>query len=352
MPANASTHSTPESRPTTHVAVGVLIRPDGAVLLADRPVGKPYAGYWEFPGGKVEPGESVEAALARELHEELGVDIHGSEPWTVIEHDYPHAYVRLYFRRVFSWDGTPHSREGQRLRFHRPEAPPPLPLLPAAVPTLRWVQLGAVLVRSPGNLADAAAVARWVDDRLARGARWMWLHEPALFSAPSSAEPAAALAPRSSRGSPGDSPGAMLADPVFCLAVAQARDYGARLLVDAVAGAMGGVDPVADRSGGTYWDSQALRSGLPPPVAAAWRGAGVRDRADLDRAAAAGCDFAVMENEPGSVQGREPGREPYWDAIAGLCRESPLPVYVPLPPSAAALARVRSLGAQGLVWAD
>ncbi len=304
----------PSPRPTTHVAVGVLVRPDGAVLLADRPAGKPYAGYWEFPGGKIEPGESVEAALARELREELGVRIHGSEPWTVIEYDYPHAYVRLYFRRVFAWDGEPRPEEGQRLRFQHPDDEPPSPLLPAAVPALRWAQLPSVTVLSPGNLADAAAVASWVDDRLVRGARRLLLRESRLSVAAA-------------------------ASPVLRAAVAQARAYGAQLLVDAAAC---GADPTGNWMGGWYWDSQALRGRPRRPAATTSVGGGVRDHADLVRAAAAGCDFAVMETEPGRV--------PDWETIADLCRESPLPVYVPLAPTAPTLARARSLGAQGLIW--
>jgi 8-oxo-dGTP diphosphatase len=93
-------------RKVTEVAVGVLLRADDAVLLADRPAGKPYAGYWEFPGGKIEPGESIEHALQRELHEELGIDIASSTPWVTFEFDYPHAYVRLHFRRIYDWRGN------------------------------------------------------------------------------------------------------------------------------------------------------------------------------------------------------------------------------------------------------
>ena len=104
-------------RPVTEVAVGVVLDGYGAVLLADRPAGKPYEGYWEFPGGKLEPGEDVATALARELAEELGLEIAHSVPWVVFEHDYPHAYVRLHFRRVFDWRGEARALEGQRLRF-------------------------------------------------------------------------------------------------------------------------------------------------------------------------------------------------------------------------------------------
>ena len=95
--------------PVVDVAVGVVLRDDGAVLLGQRPPGKPYAGWWEFPGGKLETGESVADALARELHEELGLDEVRSTPWVVRGHAYPHATVRLWFRRVRGWRGEPRS---------------------------------------------------------------------------------------------------------------------------------------------------------------------------------------------------------------------------------------------------
>jgi 8-oxo-dGTP diphosphatase len=125
-------------RPVTEVAVGVLVQPDGRYLLAQRPAGKPYEGYWEFPGGKLEPGETVEAALARELHEELGIDVQSSHRWHVLEHDYPHAYVRLYFCKVTAWDGEPHGREGQAFEWQTLPAQVS-PLLPATIPVLEWL---------------------------------------------------------------------------------------------------------------------------------------------------------------------------------------------------------------------
>lgn len=150
-------------RKLTRVAVGVLERDDGFVLLADRPVGKPYAGYWEFPGGKIEPGEPVSAALQRELHEELGVEVGPSFPWVTFEFDYPHAYVQLHFRRIRHWRGEPHPREGQRLQFVDPSRDPPQPLLPAAVPALRWLRLPATaLVVSAGS--PVPALAAGIDD--------------------------------------------------------------------------------------------------------------------------------------------------------------------------------------------
>jgi len=132
--------STAFARPVTEVAVGVLRRADGHYLLAQRPEGKPYAGYWEFPGGKIEQGESVEAALARELREELGIDIDikTCERWHTLEHDYPHAYVRLHFCKVTAWRGEPQGCEGQALAWQT--LPTTVaPLLPATLPVLQWL---------------------------------------------------------------------------------------------------------------------------------------------------------------------------------------------------------------------
>jgi 8-oxo-dGTP diphosphatase len=127
-----------EARTPVDVAVGVLLRDDGCFLLTSRPPGKVYAGYWEFPGGKVEPGESVEQALRRELHEELGITIGPAEPWKVELHDYPHALVRLHFCRVRRWSGAFEMREGQQMAW---ESLPvrSAPVLPGTVPVLGWL---------------------------------------------------------------------------------------------------------------------------------------------------------------------------------------------------------------------
>lgn len=119
------------------VAVGILMQPNGDVLLGQRPPGKPYAGYWEFPGGKVEAGESIVAALARELQEELGVVIVDAEPWCGVEHVYPHAHVRLHFYIIRAWRGIPQSLEGQAFAWQGSVQVEPL--LPATVPLLQWL---------------------------------------------------------------------------------------------------------------------------------------------------------------------------------------------------------------------
>jgi 8-oxo-dGTP diphosphatase len=125
-------------REPVDVAVGVLIDAAGRFLLTSRPAGKVYAGSWEFPGGKLEAGESVEAALRRELHEELGIEIGAVEPWKVELVDYAHARVRLHFCKVRAWRGELEMREQQAMAWQQlPVAV--RPVLPGTVPVLRWL---------------------------------------------------------------------------------------------------------------------------------------------------------------------------------------------------------------------
>lgn len=126
------------NRPITEVAVGVLINAQGEFLLTSRPVGKVYEGYWEFPGGKLEAGETVEQALRRELQEEIGITIEGAQPWKTEVVDYPHALVRLNFCKVFAWQGNLHMREGQQFAWQRLPVSVQ-PVLPGTVPVLTWL---------------------------------------------------------------------------------------------------------------------------------------------------------------------------------------------------------------------
>jgi len=135
--SDASAASDADARHPVDVAVGVLIDAHGRFLLTSRPEGKVYAGYWEFPGGKLEAGESVEQALRRELHEELGIEIGAAQPWKIELVDYPHARVRLHFCKVFAWHGEFEMRERQAMAWQSlPVAV--APVLPGTLPVLRW----------------------------------------------------------------------------------------------------------------------------------------------------------------------------------------------------------------------
>ena len=126
-------------RPLVQVAVGVLFLPDGRFLLTSRPPGKVYAGYWEFPGGKLEAGETIAQALARELREELGIEIEDCTLWKSEQVDYPHAWVQLNFCRVTRWRGELQMREGQSFSWQ--SLPVQVePVLPGTWPVLKWLE--------------------------------------------------------------------------------------------------------------------------------------------------------------------------------------------------------------------
>ncbi len=142
--------------PRVEVAVGVLVREsDGALLLTSRPAGKARAGWWEFPGGKLEAGETVEQALRRELQEEIGITIENCLPWQVTEHDYSHAQVRLHWCKVTRWQGELVMREGQDMAWQQL----PLevrPVLEGALPALQWLSDERGLAFDAGVYAVAA----------------------------------------------------------------------------------------------------------------------------------------------------------------------------------------------------
>lgn len=131
-------HDPADAREPVDVAVGVLIRADGSFLLTSRPAGKVYAGWWEFPGGKLERGETVESALARELHEEIGIVVQAAARWQSQVFSYPHARVRLHFCKVTAWAGDPVMREGQGMAWQ--VLPVTVsPVLPGTLPVLGWL---------------------------------------------------------------------------------------------------------------------------------------------------------------------------------------------------------------------
>ena len=131
------------TRGVTEVAVGILIRPNGDFLMTTRPVGKAYAGYWEFPGGKLEVNETVVEALRRELIEEIGVTIEDAQVWRSSMVDYPHALVRLTFCKVFAWTGQLRMRESQLFAWQNLPVQVE-PVLAGTVPVLQWLANEAI----------------------------------------------------------------------------------------------------------------------------------------------------------------------------------------------------------------
>jgi len=170
--------------PPIDVAVAVVRRADGRVLLAERTVRQVAAGFWELPGGKIDAGETAAQAAARELHEECGIDAEQCTPWMVYEHAFPTRRVRLHFFRVDRWRGQPHGREGQRVAWVDPDAPAVGPVLASNVRALTLLALPQVLHEARVARGDGghALIAGW-PTLAARGARWLVLHAPALAPA-------------------------------------------------------------------------------------------------------------------------------------------------------------------------
>ncbi len=127
-----------EQPPLVNTAIGILMLPDGRILMTQRPEGKVFSGYWEFPGGKIETGESSYQALVRELQEELGITVRSALPWCCMTHTYPHAKVRLHCFIVDHWSGEPVSCENQALQWQ--DHIVVSPLLPAATPLCIWLR--------------------------------------------------------------------------------------------------------------------------------------------------------------------------------------------------------------------
>ena len=153
------------------VAAAVIERPDGSFLLAQRPAGKVYAGWWEFPGGKAEAGEPAAQALVRELHEELGIEVRTAYPWITRVHIYEHATVRLHFFRVTEWAGEPHGRENQAFLWQHPDAAMPSPMLPANAPVLASLALPLEYAITDAKAMGAAEQLARVEARMKGGLR-------------------------------------------------------------------------------------------------------------------------------------------------------------------------------------
>jgi 8-oxo-dGTP diphosphatase len=308
--------------PPIDVAVGVVIRADGAVLVGQRVAGKPYAGWWEFPGGKLEVGESIAEALARELREELGLEDVESVPWVVRHHVYPHASVRLHFRRVVSWRGDPQSREGQALVWRRPEAIDVAPLLPASLAPIAWLQLPSVYAISCAAemgvpAFEQALEARLVGEHSAPGAPPMLLQlrEPLL--------PAREF------------------DALFSRLLALRERHRLQVLVSSR-------HPLscAEAVDGIHLTGRDLAAATARPdlkrVGASCHGA-----ADIARAAAMGCELAVFG--PVRVTASHPGSEGLgWEAVEAALDGAQLPVYAIGGLGPDDVKRARQAGAHGI----
>jgi 8-oxo-dGTP diphosphatase len=163
MTVSVTTVSLEVPRPHLNVCVGILRDVQGRVLLASRPEGKPYAGYWEFPGGKIEAGETPLDALIRELHEELGIQVTTAYRWVTRYFEYPHATVQLHFFWIPAWDGEPTAQEGQQLSWQSLGDVTCAPILSATVPLLPRLALPQTYVISNASQMGVAAWLDWFD---------------------------------------------------------------------------------------------------------------------------------------------------------------------------------------------
>ena len=243
------------------VAAAVIER-GGEVLLAQRPPGKVYAGYWEFPGGKLEPGESPRDALDRELHEELGLRVRDASPWLTQRFVYPHAHVELHFFRVRAFDGEPTGHDGQAFAWQDPRAIHVAPLLPANARVLAALTLPRIYgITCASDLGEDAFLQR-MERAFARGLRLVQVREKS-WDAPRRRAFAARV-------------------------VALSRAAGARVLVNADEG-----DARASGADGVHWTSERLASAASRPrdllVAAS-----CHTHADVMRASELDLDFAVL----------------------------------------------------------
>lgn len=282
------------SRSRIEVAAAVILREDGRFLLGQRPAGKVYAGYWEFPGGKIEPGEAPLAALARELREELGITVRAAHPWLTRDYDYAHAAVRLRFFRVVEWSGTLHGHENQRFAWQSPDAITVDPLLPANAPILRALRLPPLYGITNSAELGKAEFLRRLERALARGLKLVQVREKSLA-------------------------GNDLRD--FAATVtALAHASGARVLVN------GSPDLAREvRADGVHLTSAQLRqTGQRPALELV--GASCHDAGELERARELGADLAVFG--PVLPTPSHPGAAGIgWERFAELVKDCPLPVY-------------------------
>lgn len=297
-------NSQPEKTKIVEVSAAVLQRPDGSFLLAQRPADKIWAGYWEFPGGKVEPGETAHHALVRELREELGIEVQTAYPWLTRVFTYPHATVRLSFFRVTEWSGEMHPHEGQQFAWQSNPPQPPFikggatcsvsPILPANAPILRALELPSLYAISNAAELGVEVFLERLQANLDTGLRLVQLREKNL-----SHDELRALAQR---------------------VVALAHAHGAKVLLN-------GDVALAQEIGadGVQLTSTQL-AGLTERPMLDWCAASCHNAEELRRAEALGCDFALLS--PALPTQSHPGAPHLgWENFAAIAAGASIPVY-------------------------
>lgn len=297
------------------VAAGVITRADGRFLLGQRAPGTFYAGYWEFPGGKVEPGESPADALIRELDEELGIRVHSVRPWLTREHAYEHAHVRLHFFEVADWEGELQDHVHSALSWELVETQGVGPMLPANGPILKSLRLPRWMGITHAAEIGVARQLSLIDGALERGLRLIQVREPSMSVADLT----------------------IFAGEVVRLA----RPRGALVMVNGhadVACAVG-----AD---GVHLPAAQLQTRSVRPECE-WVGASCHTRAELECAAALGLDYALL----GAVfpTTTHPGQATLgWGGFSELVRGLPMPVLALGGLAHADMDGARDAGAHGI----
>jgi len=314
----------------TEVAAAVLLREDGSFLLAQRPPDKIWAGYWEFPGGKIEPCETPHHALVRELREELGIEVETAYPWVTRIFTYPHATVRLNFFRVTKWNGELHPHEGQQFAWQRLPDVYPIqktsvssfprkressdlikldsrfrgndiafwitvsPILPANAPILRALELPPLYAISNVDELGVGEFMRRLEAALHNGLRLVQMREKNL--------------PHTE----------MRALSLRVLELAHA--HGAQVLIN------GGVELAREiGADGVHLSSVQLAACSTRPDLA-WCAASCHNAEELQRAGEMGLDFAVLgpvlptKSHPGAAHLG-------WEAFGEIAAGSAIPVY-------------------------
>ncbi len=276
----------------TEVAAAVIEKSDGTFLLAQRPAGKPYPGYWEFPGGKIEAGEDARAALTRELREELGIEVRESSPWITRVYAYTHATVRLHFFRVTAWDGEPQRLEDQDIKWQRIGAPDVSPMLPANAPVLAALALPSIMVVSN---CDALGVDGWIQEITALAVEERLLVQVREKSC-----------------------NFQQVQHILSRALARTEPFGARIVVNSDCGSF-------PQCSGVHLTSRALMAATERPRALLV-GASCHDERELAHAEQIGVDYAVVG--PVKATASHPGAAPLgWERFAELALDRPMPIY-------------------------
>jgi 8-oxo-dGTP diphosphatase len=269
------------------VVAAVIERPDGSFLLARRPPGKLYAGFWEFPGGKVDAGEPLARALERELLEELGIRVVKAYPWISRVHVYEHGTVMLHFFRVVEWQDEPHPREGQTLAWQRLGEPLVEPMLPANGPVLASLALPLEYAITDAKMLGFSTQVERIEARLQGGLRLIQVRDKDNWER----------------------------SRLIYVVKSMAKEYGAKVLVN------GG--PAVD---GIHFTAEQLMRLRARPAQPGLLAASCHALQELGHAMAIGLDFVVLG--PVKATTTHPDVSPLgWEEFRRIVEGASIPVY-------------------------